>query len=151
MQTDVREELQLRATTLTAPAGASRVVLGGQPGRSAQVLGVQLSDGAGGFADVTTADADGTARVSVDTSVAGPAQAAGPVVFDIPAPPPAAALPWSLYRATLTRPDQTVAEQLRLEVGEVNSGVNAHGLELLVMRGGTMPSRTCCTRMRARA
>lgn len=35
VQTDVREELQLRATTLTAPAGASRVVLGGQPGRSA--------------------------------------------------------------------------------------------------------------------
>jgi hypothetical protein len=137
LQTDVREELQLRATRLTAPAGASRVVLGGQSGRSAQVLGVQLSDGAGGFADVTTADADGTAHVSVDTSVAGPAQAAGPVVFDVPASPPAAALPWSLYRATLTRPDQTVAEQLRLEVGEVKSGVNARGLELLVMRGGT--------------
>jgi hypothetical protein len=137
VQTDVREELQLRATTLTAPAGASRVVLGGQPGRGAQVLSVQLSDGAGGFADVTTADADGTARVSVDTSVAGPVQAAGPVVFDTPVPPPAAALPWSLYRATLTRPDQTVAEQLRLEVGAVTSGVNAHGLDLLVMQGGT--------------
>lgn len=51
-------------------------------------------------------------------------------------PPPAAALPWSLYRAVLTRPDQTVAEQLRLEVGALTSGVNAHGLELLVMRGG---------------
>ena len=137
VQTDVREELQLRATRLTDPAGASRVVLGGQPGRSAQVLGIQLSDGTGGFADVTTADADGTVHVSVDTSVAGPAHAAGPVVFDAPVPPPAAALPWSLCRATLTRPDQTVAEQLRLEVGEVKSGVNARGLELLVMRGGT--------------
>jgi len=72
VRTDVREELQLRAATLTAPAGTSRVVLGAQPGRSAQVLAVQLPDGAGGFADVTTADADGTARISVDTSVTGP-------------------------------------------------------------------------------
>lgn len=137
VQTNVREELQLRATRLTGPAGAGRVVLGGQPGRSAQVLGVQLPDDAGGFADVTTVNQDGTAHVSVSTSVAGPAQAAGPVVFDVPVPAPAAALPWSLYRATLTRPDQTVAEQLRLEVGEVKSGVNALGLELLVMQGGT--------------
>src|SRR4029077_16442531 len=88
VQTDVREELQLRATRLTAPAGASRVVLGGQSGRSAQVLGVQLSDGAGGFADVTTADADGTAHVSVDTSVAGPAPGGRPRGFHRrPAPP----------------------------------------------------------------
>lgn len=137
VRTDVREELQLRATTLTAPAGTSRVVLGAQPGRSAQILAVQLSDGAGGLTDVTTADADGTVCISVDTSVTGSAQAAGPVVFDTPVPPPAAALPWSFYRATLTRPDQTVAEQLRLEVGEVKSGVNARGLELLVVQGGT--------------
>lgn len=137
VQTDVREELQLRATRLTAPAGASRVTLGAQPGRGAQVLGVQLSDNAGGFADLTTVDEDGTAHVSADTSVTGSAQAAGPVVFDVPGPPPAAALPWSLYRATLTRPDQSVAEQLRLEVGEVKSGVNPRGLELLVMRGGS--------------
>lgn len=141
VQTDIREELQLRATRLTSPAGTSRVVLGGQPGRSAQVLAVQLSDGAGGFADVTTADADGTAHVSVDTSVTGPAQVAGPVAFDAPVPPPAAALPWSLYRATLTHPDHTVAEQLRLEVGEVKSGVNARSLELLVMSGGTGAER----------
>lgn len=137
VHTDVREDLRLRATTLSAPAGGSRVVLGAQSGRSTQVLGVQVADGGAGLADVTTVDADGTGRVSVDTSVAGAVHAAQPVVLDTPIPPPPAALPWSLYRATLTRPDQTVVEQLRLEIGEVTSGVDPHSLESLVMQGGT--------------
>lgn len=136
VRADAREELQLRATTLSTPAGGSRVLLGGHGGRSTQVLGVQLASDAG-FADATTVDADGTARVCVDSSVADAVYAAQPVVLDTPVSPPPAAVPWSLYRATVTRPDQTVVEQLRLEVGEVKSGVDPHSLELLVMQGGT--------------
>jgi hypothetical protein len=134
-----REELQLRATTLTAPAGGGQVVLGGQSGHSAQVLGVRLAGGGTGTGtgEATTVDADGTGHVSVDTSLAGEVQGGGRVVLDTPVPPPPAALPWSLYRATLTRPDKTVVEQLRLEVGEVKSGVDPHALELLVAQGGT--------------
>ena len=134
---DDREELRLRAARLSAPAGGSRVVLGAQSGRSTQILGVQLADGGAGLADVTLVDADGTGQVSVDTTVAGAVQAAQPVVLDTPISPPPAALPWSLYRAMLTRPDQTKVEQLRLEIGEVTSGVDPHGLESLVMKGGT--------------
>jgi hypothetical protein len=136
VRADAREDLRLRATTLSAPAGGSRVLLGGHGGRSTQVLGVQLASNAG-FADATTVDADGTARVFVDSSVAGAVYAPRPVVLDTPVAPPTAAVPWSLYRATVTRPDKTVVEQLRLEVGEVKSGVDPHSLELLVMQGGT--------------
>jgi hypothetical protein len=81
-------------------------------------------------------NADGTGRVDIDISVAGEVQSGGRVRLPAPAPAPQAAVPWSLYRATLTRPDKTVAEQLRLEVGEVKSGVNPDAVELLVARGG---------------
>ena len=136
VHTDVREDLQLRAETLSAPAGGSRVVLDGQSGRRTQVLGVQLARDEGGLDDVTTVNADGTGRVDIDASVAGDIRAGGPVRLHTPVPAPQAAAPWSLYRASLTRPDKTVVEQLRLEVGEVKSGVNPGALELLVAKGG---------------
>ena len=132
-----REELRLRAAALTAPAGESRVVLGGHSGRRSQVLGVQLADGQGGFADVTIVDGDGTIRVAMAASVAGAVQVKGVMALATAMPPPSAASAWSLYRATVTRPDKSVAEQLRLEVGEVKSGVDPRALELLVARGGT--------------
>lgn len=131
-----REELQLRATALSDPAGGSRVLLGGQSGYSTRVLGVQLASG-GGFGEVTTVNADGTSRVGANVSVEAEVQTAGAVTLTTPIPPPPAATPWSLYRATLTRPDKTVAEQLRLEVGEARAGVDPNALELLVTQGGT--------------
>lgn len=131
-----REELELRATALTAPAGGSRVILGGHGGRRAQVLGVQLADGHGGFGDVTTVDGDGTGRITVPASVADAVQVSGSVALATAVPAPSAASPWSLYRATVTLPDKTVAEQLRLEVGEVKTGVDPHALELLIAQGG---------------
>ena len=132
-----REGLELRATALTAPAGGSRVILGGHGGRRVQVLGMQLADGRGGFGDVTTVDGDGTGRTAVPASVAGAVQVSGSVALAAAIPAPSAASPWSLYRATVTLPDKTVAEQLRLEVGEVKTGVDPHALELLVAPGGT--------------
>jgi hypothetical protein len=136
VDTTVREELRLRATAVSAPAGGSRVVLGGQSGHRTQVLGVQLA-GDGGFDEVTTVNADGTSRVGASVSVAADVRTAGAVTLTTPVPPPPAATPWSLYRATLTRPDKTVAEQLRLEVGEAKAGADPHALELLVRRRGT--------------
>ena len=132
----VREELQLRATALSAPAGVSRVVLGGQSGHRTRVLGVQLASG-GGFDEVTTVNADGTSRVGANVSVEAEVRAAGAVTLTTPVPALPTATPWSLYRATLTRPDKTVAEQLRLEVGEAKAGADPHALELLVTQGGT--------------
>jgi hypothetical protein len=134
---DTREELHLRAATLTPPAGGSRVLLGGQSGRSTQILGVQLSGGAG-WADVTTVDADGSCRVSADADLDGELEAGGGrAVLNTAVPAPPAAAPWSLYRTTFTRPDKTVAEQLRLEVGELKSGVDPHALDLFVAQDGT--------------
>jgi len=130
-----REELELRATAITAPAGGSRVILGGHGGRRAQVFGVQLADGRGGFGDVTTVDGDGTGRTTVPASVADAVQVSGSATLAAAIPAPSAASPWSLYRATVTRPDKTVAEQLRLEVGEVKTGVDPHALELLIAQG----------------
>ena len=141
VDTDAREEVELRAAALTAPAGGSRVVLGGQSGRSSQILGVQLADGHGGFVNVTTIDSDGRGHVSVATSVTGEVKAAGRVALGTPVPAPSAASPWSLYRAAVTRPDKTMAEQLRLEIGEVKSGVDPRALELLVAQGGTSPAK----------
>jgi hypothetical protein len=136
VHSDVREDLQLQAAALSDPAGGSRVLLGGQSGHHTQVLGVQLTDDKGALANVSTVNADGTGRVDIDISVAGEVQVGGRVRLHAPAPAPQAAVPWSLYRATLTRPDKTVAEQLRLEVGEVKSGVNPGAVELLVATGG---------------
>jgi hypothetical protein len=141
VHTDVREDLQLGAAALIDPVGGSRVVLGGQSGHRTQVLGVQLSDDKGGLVDVSTVNADGTGRVGIDISVAGHVQAGGRVRLPTPAPAPQAAVPWSLYRTTLTRPDNTVAEQVRLEVGEVKGGVNPQAVELLVATSRTGAAR----------
>ena len=137
VRADAREELQLRAATLSAPAGGSRVLLGGQSGRRVQILGVQLAGGAG-WEEVTAVDADGSCRISADADLDGELQAdGGRMILDTAVPAPPAAAPWSLYRATFTRPDHTVAEQLRLEVGELKSGVDPHALELFVAQNGT--------------
>ena len=134
---DAREELQLRATTLSSPAGGSRVLLGGHSGRRTQILGVQLADGAG-WSDVTAVDADGSCAISANSELDGELTAnGGRVVLDTAIPAPSAAAPWSLYRATYTRPDHTVAEQLRLEIGELKTGVDPHALELFVAQDGT--------------
>jgi len=136
VQADAREELRLRATTLSAPAGGSRVLLGGQSGHGSRLFGVRLARGASS-GEVTTLNTDGSSHINVETSLDGDVRAGGLVVLGIPVPPPAAALPWSLYRAALTRPDKTVAEQFRLEAGEVKSGIDPHARELLVATGGT--------------
>jgi hypothetical protein len=138
---DVRQDLQLRAAAVSDPAGGSRVLLGGQSGHRTQVLGVQLTDDKGALANVSTVNADGSGRVDIDVSVAGEVLSGGRLRLHAAAPAPQAAVPWSLYRATLTRPDKTVAEQLRLEVGEVKSGVDPGAVELLVATGGKGAAR----------
>lgn len=137
IDTDSREELELRAVTLTDPAGGSRVVLGGQRRRSSQIFSVQLADGNGGFGAVTTVHRDGTGHIAVVTNVTDAAQADGVVALATAVPAPSAASPWSLYRTTVTRPDKTVREQLRLEIGEVKTGGDPQALELLIAQGGT--------------
>lgn len=138
VHTGSREELELRATTLTPPPGGSRVVLGARSGQSTQVFGVQLAGDAGGFGDVTTVDSDGTASIGTDTGVRGEVTGATRVVLSTPVPAPPAALPWSLYRA-LTGEDKTAVEQLRLELGEVRTGDDPHARELVVAHGGSGP------------
>jgi hypothetical protein len=136
VRTDAREDLRLRAAALRAPACGSRVLLGGHSGRRTQILGVQLAGGAD-WDDVTTVDADGSCVISADAGLGGDLQAGGRVVLERAIAAPPAAAPWSLYRSTLIRPDKTVVEQLRLEVGELKSGVDPQALELLVAADGT--------------
>ena len=136
VRTGAREDLRLRAAALSAPDGGSRVLLGGQSGRRTQILGVQLAGGAG-WDDVTTVDADGSCVVSANAGLDGDLQAGGLVILEAAIPAPPAAAPWSLYRATSTRPDNTVVDQLRLEVGELKSGVDPRALELVVAPHGT--------------
>jgi hypothetical protein len=127
-----REELGLHAAAVTHPAGSSRVLLGGR----GSLLRVQLADGKGGFTEVAAVDGAGSWRSAVAATVTGPATAVAPVTLAAASPAPQAAAPWSLYRATVTRPDKTVAEQLRIEVGEVKAGGNPALTEVLLASGG---------------
>ena len=86
-------------------------------------------------------DADGTGHHRLDTSVTrrgyrrgtrGPGHAGSRALGRLAL----VAVP-----GHVTRPDKTVAEQLRLEVGEVKSGVDPHALELLVAHGRDGPGQ----------
>ena len=114
------DEHTLRAATVTAPAGGSRVVLGGDRG---QLLSAQMADGKGGFREASAVNSDGTWHAAGPATVfGGPVTISGAAVLSAAIPAPQAAAPWSIYRTRVSAPGKPGTEQVRLEIGEVKSG-----------------------------